>query len=881
MDMHIRDISDKITCSVKLLKDTHPKELMELLNQNRREKVPKEIGVKHFMECLARAPSMIHNWEKKGVRIDRGFLIAFTQFIGFGPNDKTLFNLSEQHSAEAFLVGSIELLENLDWTTDEATKRCWLSFLGTPDHIRESGLFNSSQIEGLEDQKLRGLGCGDFEIEAKRVIEHTKPSLPKTAYFQRSALNSEGQFYDFLEYRGTAFDGRKQLSYDIPCASGSRIETEATDTVDNATKPKKHPNDNDALGLQLLMGMENTLPTRRIDEATRLQKIKLYGGSLKTKNMGFDPVRHVVNEHSFARVDARKLEKSVCDQKPAFEAYMVRAQHGEGLSFLLAELVVNLKNKHGLDVNWVVGDRNKTKDVLSNLQNYIDSDPQPENSDRSQHIVIVLDDLSEELQSSEALNFQRWNECLEKMSFDQNQLKITLVLGVFGNFYELVPCKNIELRLRKQDLTSCFQKMCEIDTPILENKNEDIENILTKNPNSRSYGNDTQAFIDYLLEHGQRTQTTSENWIVNVDNISEEHKKITELTSVCGLLGLSLQENVALSFANSEMSEIVSELEEVALGCDVLCVVSGEWIGLSLTSPRRAASILQQYQSFGSDKIAEKLFAVLDTSLHCYEQREVRKDECLEFSRHIIQRLNKPELYKLPNQKAVATNVLERSIDQVEIASKQFELENAAKWAGSLSTTIPNSRYSNVMTTPLQQRTAGLIISLIELVISKNENGAVPGPEVALSIFKSLRRLKRGNLFSNRCHDVFSSMVNWLNLEAFNKFGTTQQIMNSEQLSYRLNELFKAATELKVVFKKSNELAQSYEWCEGFEQLAEKFGVKPDAGSLIEFSRLSSSEEERVKNLTRAEIAAKEDPLNQATWLPAIKKELRKGRRYV
>lgn len=779
-------------------------------------------------------------------------------------------------NASVFPRLALVALDDTRWLSHPAQKACWLAFAGSKAAISEDPILSELEVTHPEGPLLdhatgkeiklqgevRGTSAKRFETVFRIFSDQSHPTLPHLAYCAKGRWITPPRLGQHRETKGhyRRDEGRSSIG-----------------STTDQTAPGKKPAQST---LSVPSAFISRLPKARADAATAKQKFKLYGGALKTFDMDYDPVRHVVNDHNFPRRTASDIANAILRQSSPFSAITLRAQHGEGLSLTLAEVAVSLARRPDVLGFWVIGDPKRTDQLLEELPSFLRerrfTDQSVEGLSKKK-LVFIIDDLSEVDDTARLQDAQRFHEDLEAFADEHIGVRASVVYGVFGSFPSIVDGQEINLRLSDRDQQACFDKMVEGDPPVLLDGPEGFQRIVTENPVSRSYDNDVQAFIDYLLEFGRRTKNADDNWLSRTACLSGWEARIVESTAVSGLLGLSLQANVALQLAAwDEEVEGVSEVEQIARASDLLTVVEDEWCGLSLTSPRRAQSLLRRLGKNDIENLSQKLFFLFDTALTCYVDKDPGSDDSLEYARHILQRLNKNELYVLSNKRRVSRFILERSLERIEELSEEFEPTTAARWAGSICPLFPAGTTVHTTADQLERSLSDLTLTLVKAALSKLNEKTNPPPEMALSLFKALRRLASSSLTRRQAEPLLEQAAGWLTEDGLARFVDAIVANRGRKLEYRLNELFLASTKLKRECAVALRLRPTEAWFDAFEEKMRSLELNLDAGAWLERARYASTLRDRALYLEVAEASAVYKHRSQATWLKAIEHERRK-----
>lgn len=881
MATFIRDYAEKIDVIIAVLNDFHADQTLSIINSGRHEKLSNEgLRRKHIMQVMGMPESHASNWKNYINFHNQGFAIMLAQFAGFGPTDATIAELpnsdfaktriSQTGKAKVFPKLALQALDEVEWFAGDRQKKCWLAFAGNVDAILEDKVL--AELEASYPSKplmskdrevageIRGTTADRFAEVFKIFSRDHPPTLPCKAYCAQGnranapslISNRAGEFYT-------------SIRSDVP---------KVPLTVSSATVSVLTGN-----GFDVPAAFSSHLPKRRTDPATEQQKFSLYGGGL-ANDFGYDPVRHVINGHSFSRSTANRIEQTILKQDVPFSAITVRAQHGEGLSFALAEVAVSLAQNPEFSAHWVIGDLNKTIQFVKEIPEFLDRNNLREhvnNLSPQSKIVLIVDDISE---VSDIPSVQDFHEELESCILGSKSISATIVYGVFGSFYNIADCIDIDLELSDDDQYKCYQKMSYGQLNILDEGTDSFLKITTEHPISRSYANDTQAFIDYLLEYGRRTKVADHNWLSKTNETTEWECSLLENTAASGILGLGLQENVALLLANWAGLENVYEVEGIARNTKYLTVVEDEWRGLSLTSPRRAASILKRLNKDGTESLSQKLYFLFETALDCYEEGGPGATDSLEYGRHILQRLNKKELYQIPQKGEISEIILERSIDRIDVLSEGFEPTTAAKWAGSLCPLFPIGTNAHHRARPTQLRLADLTLNLVQGSLSKSNAKADPPPEMALSIFKSLRRLGQSSLTKEAARQLLMDIETWLTEDALIRFVDAIAATEQQKLEYRLNEIFLASSNLREMCRGAANLHLTENWFSSFETKMSTLELNLDAGSWLKRAENSTVRRDKSLYFEIAEASAIHNHRGQASWLNSIRKKSKAQRAY-
>lgn len=831
------------------------------------------VSKKHLLEMLNVAAGTIGNWRitQDPQRITQdpqaGLMLMIAHVAGFAPSIDVIDGLAQKYNIDKRVSPYPRKVFDMmrAWDDQSPQRACWLAFCGDADQIKsDQHILNTLGNPPELVSKIRGTSSSDFRLIYKKHFDTMIPRLPERCYNLTAT--------PFL---------RSRRSGKVYLFNGAVIQK-----IEPATTPSKSVGVIKTPIRPELEGFSSKLPKVGASALEKSQKLELYGGGPRALTINMSRVEHVIAGHSFKRALTETLFQRICSGNEKFQGITVRSSRGEGLSFLLAELAVELSNIARLPTYWVIGDAQKS-DVTCNglspktVEEFLDAYFEAGQQDR---LIVIVDDASL-LDPLGRQNLLRFMARAEEKVQAHPVGSVTFVIGVFGDFPSPVDGDPFNLTLTESDERQCFAKMLEDGPKILSNSLSDFSSIVVSQPEYRTYGNDTQAYIDYLLTYGRRTKLADGSWLARTSDLSSDEREILSDVATCGVIGLSMQENVAIRRFDGKLTKDVHSVEDIEALCRIVTAVTDDWRGVGLASPRRAKSILRRMNSASFSEMQTRFSAISAHGLQCAAAGGPGTDDSLDFVRHIFQRLMKPELYPLEQKTEIAVETWLHCRPMIAQQSSSWSSLEQARWAGSLSACLPyGQNWSNDQHIQLFKDVADQASSFANKATDALTGDSTVGPEIAVSLMKAARRLKLFDASSDQVKHLCNTLAEWLHLGSLRRLLELQLDQETANKEYRANEVTLAAFKfLDVVSgdgRGKDHRRKMFGWFKAIESDFERRSISFDAGTWHQRSVYVVGDRDlQLSYLSNALEKAEYNYRTQGTWKPRIEKSLAKALR--
>lgn len=425
-------------------------------------------------------------------------------------------------------------------------------------------------------------------------------------------------------------------------------------------------------------------------------------------------------------------------------------------------------------------------------------------------------------------------------------------------------------RTTENDRERCYKQMTSGEPRILFGVEGGLDAILRNYPEARWYENDAQAFIDFLLQHGQPTLEANKHWLARTDGLDGAGLAIFKTTAVAQLIGLHIEEAVVKRLFSSLAREPLQDVEQVVHQVRGLALIKQEWKGLGLSCARRARSILERTNTFKLDFLCETFSEFVRESLEHFQADGHGAHRTLEFARHIFQRLSKEPLYRFNDDKRIAQDLCRIHLDALIAASDRWNGFERARWAGTLSAVVAPVQGAEPM-----DKAICLICGLCEDAFSEVSGHAKSLlPDAAISLYRAGRRLlSLPTPHTSRIQKFCFGLQYGISTKDF--WNILDQVLVSDVNAppYRANALvharskFEDSVQEKVQEKKDRTYCELMnDWYAQVEQFFNDKHIELDAANWLKRADYERSVAARAHCLKQARDCILHYPYSQGTW---------------
>lgn len=648
------------------------------------------------------------------------------------------------------------------------------------------------------------------------------------------------------------------------------------------------------LTLQLL---DNQLPTFGRSEMELRAKTSLYGGSPS----GMTMLEHASLGHSFPREAIVRLAAQIGTDTMPHRSYTVRAQRGAGLSLALAQLVQSLSVEPETLVRWIIGDPAKTKLFLEALHDQGDAVAALLRSEALQcgltakRMVIVLDDVSIATRM-EGIDLVRFRNFCKKYFTTDIDFTLVIVFGIFGDAggcHEFT--EEIKLELTDKDLENCYQVMANTDPAIIFGHGNGLNGVLSENPLGRQISDDVELFVDWLLEYGGAIEP-SNLWRARIKTLDSRIEAILIAAATVQLVGLALPWQIVSRLLNMNYYTARELIERAIQETEFIQEDNGEWPGVSISCPRRAFSVLDSLKISNIAKIEESFSIIIVNAIEI-SRADGSYSEMFEYTRHLLQRLFKPELYRFPGKSLVALLADRIFLQSVDLGWPERGRSKLPQWAGTLSPRLrPQVRRPK---DPKRIQLAALVEELVRASIRDIDSGRGVDGATIVSLMRASRWLLKSKISEDADDraraiaiafrdEIFPKyfILKLIHVELSRKEDPTPLGQRKKDKAYRVNEIIHSAVKLDLEIGLTfNSWSSTKNWLDELEITLRDSGAPFDAGTwivraefAIEAARLGfgtdaagSAAGEAIEFLDRAEACIEFNPILQGTWGRGLK----------
>jgi hypothetical protein len=636
--------------------------------------------------------------------------------------------------------------------------------------------------------------------------------------------------------------------------------------------------------------MDMGMPPAGLSEREVAAKAQLYGGKATLR---LTPLDYVGLGHTFQREKVGHLATRIAASDRPCSSFTLKARRGAGLSIALAQLVRSFDMDPRVRVFSVIGNRSRTLHLLEALSRWQSkaralADWAQEQAGEVDRILLVIDDVWGDAPIGEVYLIHFRNLCSELFTRN-NGPKLSFVFGSFGAAKGLDEDGPVPLKLTDLDRAACYAKMAEAEPTI-------IRGYAGGMPEARQIGDDAQALIDFHLQHGRPHRATVEHWLARLDDLTDVQVTMLAAIAAAELLDLAVPESVAVRLCTARGIAGRADVEEIVAANDRLTILDEGGPAVGLSCPWRAKSILQRSERLTHEFLLPTFQEMIEAALAIYESGRDDARQCLDFARHVFQRLGKREYYPLKDKEQMGREVLGRFLDRLATLSGQWTVEERAKWAGTIAPWADRPRPRRAEEPgerAFRLHCAEFVGRLTEKCLNAIKSGeARLSPGIAVSLLRASRLLLSSQLYPKRAGDRDPSLILAEHLDfRLSKVGILELVeiqldVDSDDRGYRVNELLTAYGRFRAQWVATTGgdavapprgLSDYMSWIMGRAiKMLNRQQLTFDAGTYIERARFEFLPEfgpdrdralrERHRYLNRAEECVRRNPVGQATW---------------
>ena len=458
----------------------------------------------------------------------------------------------------------------------------------------------------------------------------------------------------------------------------------------------------------------------------------------------------------------------------------------------LMQLVRELSSKDGTKVWWIVGDRKASELALSTMSKdaaVIWCAELTKTTSLVKLAVVVLDDFSKAPIKSKQNFLAFFNEC-KKIASHESGLRLVFVLGSVGAVSRWTEHR-FELTLTPTDKQQCYKKMAMDEPRVLDPNQPGLNAVLLQYSQERWYSNDAPAFIDFLMEHGGATKVAKTHWLAQITGLEATELDIVTHIAVAQLVGLHVEESVALSSLGGSLLSTAKNLEHFACIQHLVVVDQDGWKGLGLSSARRARDVLIRANRFNVDFIERTLSLFLDAAIKQMRLNGHSATPAGDFARHIFQRLGKKALFQFSNKSDIFQRLVLTHAVNLRLALGGHDPAKKARWAGTLSamqritpSIAPDMAAAQAALTDLL---CGLCQETINYIKAEPSSSS---PEILLGLYRAGARMTQSSwLPKDRAEAVCKSIKSAVTADIFWRAFRSEFDYLRTNAAHRCNEL--------------------------------------------------------------------------------------------
>jgi hypothetical protein len=884
----IIDLEAKLDHIFATLNGHRARSIIDLCNHQRLGAPVTKITPAYVNQVLGFTGSVIANW-KTNSTAKLGRLLDFAALIGIAPSEERLIALEEAFEQEYGLspyTDDRSISEMLArWTDDAPARECWLCFAGSYHVIRAHRHLQEMRPSprrnsATTDQMTLGVSFSAFKDIYDQSSDALTPYLPTLVHWTTGTPRRD-------DYRARLATPFYQVDTGTTSRTGIATPRPNKGAQKTGSENASHQADSTADFSKIF---DCELPTVGQSPAEASEKLALFGGRDPYRSLGYTPLEHVLSNHAFERSVIKTIVDRVNEPTSGAKSYTLRGVAGSGVSIGLAQLVAKLGKDPRNKTYWKIGDPNQTATTLEALSGeYAEVHHKTSKSMevQSHRIIFVVDDVSRLPPSA-----------LRKLiAFKNRCKKINLINGapfyyfIFGQIGDQDACSEdglFDLKLTPSDQSACYAKMADDAPAIVRNRTDGLKDMLVDHPEMREIRDDTQAFIDYLLQHGSPTQDALDHWLASVDFASDYERAMTLNVATSQLLDLHVESrtfkhlDLQLSGGRAQpQSSSVSTILRFA-------TKKVEWSGVGLSCARRARSILKRAGGYNDEFLSATFNRLFSISLEKYSENPSSCTEALDYARHILQRLSKSKLYDIQDKQKICRLVVMQNFAAIEACSKTWSPMEAAQWAGTLAAVLPKPLKKAHETA---ESDSGHGFTDLALLTSRLADRCIKesqlSPEMVLSLLRAMRILGRNSEVADSTKAARNRLAREVEVGNFVKILDKQVKTGAPDVAYRVNETIHAACQFKDMMNAKNSRKQHCfemtKWFSSVERHIQRQGIVLDAACWVHRARYvwisDNTESARARDfkayfLRQALGYLKFHPQSQGTWAAEVRSEI-------
>lgn len=778
--------------------------------------------------------------------INSGLCTMIAMLGGFSlSNEEIAALLSKyEHSQKKYSYHSMfEVLKS--WNNKTIEYALWVAFCGTHDQIRscdtlKSALGYSPQIQTEDKFTFRGISAEEFLKVYSDNLKHLKIQIPAVLYHK----NIEEKY--------------------VPAAKRLRTKVKFGDEV--RTQFLK----------QAFVDFDIIVPKVGVDDIDRAQRLQLFGAEVEQGKVALTPIEHVLAENSFPRSVVKELvEREQQSDRNLFETVQLSCVAGEGLSLGLAQLAVSLDECENTYVAWIIGDAARTERVFSKFTSEYIASKWNETLFQifsGTTIAIIIDDISH-LDRNDLAGFRLFYRTLKALSA-QSDVKISFYLGVRPDFPHFGDSDEVKLQLTEIDEYACFSRMCDGKYAIAQFQNKTLDDVIRDE--HRSYRNSVSALIGFLINKGDVIRDLDQSWFKLPTASNDYENEILRTAITAKLLKLPITKGI-LQVVTDDSETSTSDIK--AFNSVTFFEHLEEFKGYQLKTRSNPHSLLSIIGLEEPDKLSEEFCELFLKALDSYDEATTnfRREEALNFARHILQRLAKPHFYKFPQKTKVAKSVFETVSEEIEDSISDFNFNQICKWSGTVSS------YALDIDESATKCALAITKTLALKAVKDNKINWLSQPGHAVSVSKALGKILYLDNPENEFYSEFKKTVSQLSYHQIQSLINLQLESTNIDTNYRLNEVILACLKLKANYGfKNRHLANRIisQWFSKIDKKMTHEGYYLDPGSLLLWAEYSTNPFQAKVRAEKAEAIAYLNPRQHGTWLDRAKKRIKAIEKY-
>ncbi|MDR3472898.1 MAG: hypothetical protein P4M09_14645 [Devosia sp.] len=630
----------------------------------------KGVHAKTLVEVLSDwSPNILNSWNSGGAP-HAGFVVDVACIMGFGPPDELVTQAKQRlDGAAASKPKTATVAYDVLDLWNDGTPEClvWKALAGGPGKLELSGGPLSLEVGA---KGARGVTASEFQQVFASLKEKLTPRKPETFLTPRSKKSQQT-------------NSPPTASAEMPSFLQRRMHAEHRSVYERLRSPE---------GPLLGRLMEAKLPLDEINPFVRSKgNATLYGG--KSAGSAISPLDLVVQGVAFTRSQADDIANGIGATGEMLTSYTLVAQGGQGKTLALAQIINKICNQSEILVLWSFASKlsdedHNAEDLVDDLIKTVSNAPS-----KIRKVVFVFDDLS---RRSDFWIIRALYEAAGWMA--NTNVRMSFVGATADDQYSFGETTNLELT--KADEASAYHAM--LSHSLIVGYLGGLDKFRVDHPEKRSYTDDVQSFLSLIARHCNPTDELKRASVI-FDHAALPGWKVRTLDAVAvtQTLDLSLLGSIALRVLGAvawEPSTQISKLDDIVTSVEGINRVTGEFPGLALRSPHYARAVLEADEKLTKANFFDIVAEVSVQVLSLPEDATFPKLKMLDYFRHLLQRLGKWDVYKLPivDRRQVAREVLKgalhnRLYDHVLATGRP---EAMARWAGTVAPLIDREDFS-------------------------------------------------------------------------------------------------------------------------------------------------------------------------------------------